>query len=404
MRILIVHEYNRPHGGAEQYLRDVCHALREMGHRVALVCARDHDQAFLPVDARYPIERSFGVRSGRRALPFGKEILRVERPDLVFLNGLGFFISPLVLRWIVRSYPSVLFVHYLDLVCPIGRKVVPMSDHPCEWAAGQHCVRKGCLRVLDGSVSGKLYTVILSLWRIGALRQCGRVIAPSQYVRQELVRNGFRGGRIRVLRHFTTKEDQPANEPEGRQILWVGRMEVGKGVDLFLRSLSLLKEQAWRAVIVGEGPELGAATELAARLGLADRVEFVGRLASSKLDAYYASSRILAFTPAFMETFGQVGIEAMAFGRPVVAYDAGGPSEWLVDRVTGFLVPRDDYGAMARRIASLLDDGALWRQMSEAARAWVNQRFRAERYLPALVRVFEEAIREYGASVRGDDP
>lgn len=394
MRILVIHEYNFPYGGGEQHLQHTCQALREMGHRVALVCAHDRNHGFLPADACYGIQRSFGLRSGRRVLPSVMEVLAREGPDVVFLNGLGsLFISPHIIGRIVRRWPTASYVHHLDVICPTGRKVVPKDDQPCKWAAGFHCFREGCIDSLDGTRFNALRRAVISLWRMREVRRCRLVIVPSEYVRRECVRNGFPIDRLRILPYFTARGRVPVDEPVGHLVLWVGRVEGGKGLDQFLRSLALLSGRAWQAEVAGDGPGLEDAILLAGHLGLSDRVTFLGRLPGGDLDAHYARSRLLVFTSTWTETFGQVGIEAMAFGRPVVAYDAGGTAEWLEDGQTGFLVPRGDCARMAEHIASLLEDDLLWRRMGTAARRQVECRFRPEQHLLRLVGAFEEAVR-----------
>lgn len=394
MRILVIHEYNLPYGGGEQYLQSVCQALREMGHRVALVCAQDRNQGFLPADACYGIERSFGFRTGWRVLSSVENILDRERPDVVFLNGLGrLFVSPLIIRRIVQGWPSVSFVHHLDLICPTGRKVIPGDDQACAWPMGQSCLRKGCVGSMGGPLIDRLRVMAIGLWRMWTMRHCRVVIVPSQYVQRECIRNGFPPERLRVLSYFTAKGRGPVNDPVEPRILWVGRGEAGKGLDEFLRSLARLPDRAWRAVVVGDGSGLADAVGLAAQLGLSDRVAFLGRVAGEELDAWYASSRLLVFSSTWAETFGQVGIEAMAFGRPVVAFDVGGSQEWLVDGRSGFLVPREDTVGLADRMASLLADDDLCRRMGRAGREYVDQRFRPEHHLLSLVEIFHEAVR-----------
>ena len=394
MRILVVHEFNFRFGGGEQYLYEICHALREMGHRVALVCARDKNQGYLPVDVSYGIERSFGLRTGRRVFPFVRQVLDQERPDLLFLNGLGcLFLSPHIIGKLVAGWPTVAFVHHLDLICPTGRKIIPKADRPCGWAAGHHCLREGCVGLLDASRVNALRRALVALWRMRVLRRSGMVIVPSEFVRRECLRNGFAPGRLQILPPFTPKGRGPLPDPVGHRILWAGRLEDGKGLDHFLRSLRRLPGRGWEALVVGEGPGRAKAMELAAALGLSQAVTFLGRLDGDELDTAYASSRLLVMTSTWAETFGQVGIEAMAFGRPVVAYDAGGTTEWLEDGRTGFLVQRGDCVRLAERVTLLLEDDLLWRRMGTAALQEVERRFRPEQHVQGLVQAFEVTIR-----------
>lgn len=395
MRILVLHENNLPYGGGEQYLRDTCQALREMGHRVALVCAADWNGGFIPCDQAYGVPRSMGLRSGLRVWPQYDSIVRREDPDIIYINGIvRHFVSPLVLRRIVRSRPTVLFVHHAGLICHTARKVIPKTERRCEWPLGLRCFTVGCVRTLTGSRFEKFRTAAYGMWRLGSLRGSRRVIVPSQYVYHEMIRNGFSPETIRLLPCFTERRPGCELGRPGRQILWVGRADGGKGLGHFFQCLGLLRESEWRAVIVGDDTATPHVRAMAGSAGIADRVTCLGRLEGEELDRQYAASRVVVFTSELAETFGLVGIEAMAFGKPVVAFDVGGVSEWLVDGVTGFLVPRDDVAGMAERLPSLLTDDTLSERMGSASRAAVECRFRRQHHLPKLLEVFREAIAE----------
>lgn len=400
MRILVIHEYNRPYGGGEQYLHDTCEALRELGHRVALVCAAEWNGGFIPTDQAYSVTRSIGLRTGLRAWREYDTIIQREEPDVVFINGIiRHFVSPLVLQRVVRSRPSVLFVHHAGLICHTATKVIPSSQRRCEWRLGLRCFTEGCVGTLTGSRVEKWKTAVVGTWRLRALRGCRGVIVPSQYMYQELVRNGFSPARVKILPSFTERNHTSRIRAMGRQILWVGRADSGKGLERFFQCLVMLRDREWQAVIVGDDaatPQLQAMAETA---GLADRVRWLGRLEGDELDKQYAASRVLVFTSGWAETFGQVGIEAMAFEKPVVAFDVGGVTEWLQDGVTGFVVPRNDVTSMADRLSRLLVDDILCEQMGAAGRAAVNRRFRRQHHIPKLLAVFEEALLEARGAV-----
>ena len=78
---------------------------------------------------------------------------------------------------------------------------------------------------------------------------------------------------------------------------------------------------------------LPSAGQLASKLKISDRVVFTGRVDHEKLESYYAAARLVVVPSRWPEPFGMVGIEAMARGRPVVAFDTGGIGDWLEDRV-----------------------------------------------------------------------
>jgi glycosyltransferase involved in cell wall biosynthesis len=116
-------------------------------------------------------------------------------------------------------------------------------------------------------------------------------------------------------------------------VLYAGRLEPEKGIELLADSFLLAREQqpSLRLVLAGAGSAEGY---LRKRLG--DAVSFLGWLDRDQLARAYASADIFVFASA-TDTFGQVIIEAQASGLPVVAVAAGGPAGLIDDRVTGLL-------------------------------------------------------------------
>jgi len=94
------------------------------------------------------------------------------------------------------------------------------------------------------------------------------------------------------------------------------------------------------------------------------------------------------------EPFGAVGLEAMRYGLPVVAFDAGGIKEWLIDNVNGFLVPHMDRSRFANRVEQLLQDKTLARQMGARGSELVREKYNFNRYIDGLEAMFVQAIAE----------
>jgi glycosyltransferase involved in cell wall biosynthesis len=100
------------------------------------------------------------------------------------------------------------------------------------------------------------------------------------------------------------------------------------------------------------------------------------------------------------ESFGLVGIEAMACARPVVAFDSGGIRDWLVDGDTGFLVARGDLWALAARIGRLVADDSLVDAMGAAAQRRVERLYRPEAHLARLVPLYDAVLADRHQSKR----
>lgn len=184
-----------------------------------------------------------------------------------------------------------------------------------------------------------------------------------------------------------------ASPPEGpATLLFVGRLVRRKGVDRLLEALAALPDVPWRLEVVGAGPELGPLEERAARLGVADRVRFLGRVSDEALVAAYrrATAFVLPATVdrrADTEGLGVVLLEAMSHGLPVVATARGGIPDVVVDGETGFLV-EDEVAALARGIARVLADPDAARVMGEAGRKRVRAAFSWETIVERLEAVY----------------
>lgn len=157
-----------------------------------------------------------------------------------------------------------------------------------------------------------------------------------------------------------------SEEPSG-YVLSVGRLDPMKRVDLLLRSLSHCRRPV-TARIVGDGPDRGRLEALASELGIADRVEFAGRVDDDRLLELYARASAVFYAP-FDEDYGYITIEAFRSGRPLVTTDdSGGVLEFVRDGENGYVCSAGDVGALADRLDRLHGDGALALRLGAAGR------------------------------------
>jgi glycosyltransferase involved in cell wall biosynthesis len=160
--------------------------------------------------------------------------------------------------------------------------------------------------------------------------------------------------------------------PEDGLLLYVGRLADKKGVDVLIEALARLDGP--RLEVVGDGPDRAALAQLAARLGVADRVEFRGKLAKSEVVAALARAQ-MAVIPSRVGAGGDmegtpvVLCEAMAAGVPVVASDLGGLGECIDDGVDGLLVAPGDVDALAATLDKALSGGVDLGALGAAAAA-----------------------------------
>jgi glycosyltransferase involved in cell wall biosynthesis len=177
------------------------------------------------------------------------------------------------------------------------------------------------------------------------------------------------------------------------EVLFVGQVIRGKGVDLLLQALAGVPGD-WHATIVGTGNHLDACRALAEELGIAARVTFAGWVSHQSLEPYYARAAVCAVPSRWPEPFGMVGVEAMARGRPVIGFAVGGIPDWLDDGVTGILVPEADTAAFGAAIAALLADPPRAEALGRGGVERVRERFRPDQYLDRLMQILGETLGE----------
>jgi glycosyltransferase involved in cell wall biosynthesis len=159
----------------------------------------------------------------------------------------------------------------------------------------------------------------------------------------------------------------------------VAQLTPWKGQDDAIRMLAALREEGREATLLlaGSAKFSGAGTQfdnaayaeglhgLAAELGVADRVRFLGE--RGDVPSVLAATDVLLL-PSWQEAFGRIAIEAMAMGTPVAGTENGGPAEIVRPGVDGLLLPPKQPETWARALEPLVDDAALRARMGDAAR------------------------------------
>jgi D-inositol-3-phosphate glycosyltransferase len=168
-----------------------------------------------------------------------------------------------------------------------------------------------------------------------------------------------------------------------RIVLFVGRIEQIKGIDVLLRALGLLffRHPEFRndlcLLVVGgaldpgdDAPETEKIQELRSLVHqhrMEANVTFVGSMDQQRLALFYAAADVCA-VPSLTESFGLVALEAMACGTPVVGTRVGGLQMLIEDGESGLLVPAGDYQALAEQMARVLTDARLRMHLGHGAR------------------------------------
>jgi D-inositol-3-phosphate glycosyltransferase len=193
----------------------------------------------------------------------------------------------------------------------------------------------------------------------------------------------------------------------GRLLLFVGRLERLKGVEIAIRAVALLQgrdHEDLRLIVLGEDSRDADESEkerlkaVADSLGVRDRIDFLGSVAHHELPYFYAAADACVM-PSYSESFGLVALEAQACGRPVVASGVSGLRSVVRDEVSGYLVDGDDPAIYAERLGRLLANPELAQQMGRRGRL-LAQRFSWTRTADRLEGLFEDVIERSQARVQ----
>jgi D-inositol-3-phosphate glycosyltransferase len=225
-----------------------------------------------------------------------------------------------------------------------------------------------------------------------------RLIAPSPWEKERMmVHHQAQSSKIRVipcgvdLKLFkpilSVKAKKFLGLLEKKFILFVGRIDAIKGIDVLIRAVHHLtckpsrSNQELGLIIVGgekdadpqmENQEMQRLRKMVAQMKLQGRVAFWGSQRQDLLPYFYSAAEALVL-PSRYESFGMVAVEAMACGTPVIASRVGGLQYTVEDGRTGFLIPEGDWRLLAERICEVIENPPLREKLVAAAKEKVKQ-------------------------------
>jgi glycosyltransferase involved in cell wall biosynthesis len=382
MNLLFVHDRLGSFGGAEANLFATAAEFRRRGHRLGLWTqqrtGRNEDRW----------EELFGENIWLDAVSidaitrrFGAELAYVHKWESL----------PSTTALLAGGLPLVRMVHDHDIYCLRSYRYHPLSRRICHRPLGLRCIFP-CLAPLkrnhEGALPFRWASYTQKQRELALAKEFHANVVATHYMRDELLLNGFDPKRIEIHSPVPPPVEPLTSQFSPRNLLvFAGQLVRGKGVDILLRALAKVNNR-FEAVILGEGGQRADCEKLCRQLGLQERVTFHGFIPAERLRSFYQEATAVLVPSVWPEPMGLVGLEAMRFSLPVVAFDAGGVSEWLRDGENGFLVPWMDVERFAAAIDTLLSDKVLARTMGERGLARVNRDFDFAAYISGLENLF----------------
>ncbi len=366
----ILHVAETAKGGVGSYIDDVASLqIARHGESTVRVVIPDAHAAQLQrtphtAQRRFPAAGSRATNTLRMARLAWAQV-QAWQPDVVHLHSTfaGFALRP----WLALRSPRTRVIY-----CAHG------------WAFDRegHASANRVIRWIERIWSGWCDAVVcVSPHELRAAEQIG---IPRS--RLALVNNGIRdtepAANADLAADAVEAEQARAAWPSGvRRVLFVGRLDRQKGVEILFDALTRLQGKAF-AVIVGTSVVAGSG-----QANLPANVRIAGWLRRDQIAAYYAAAEVVVISSRW-EAFSLVAVEAMRAGKAVVATAVGGLRDVVADQVTGLLVTPGDAAALAEAVASL-DSDALAR-MGRAGRERYERHFRIERVVDELDTLYRD--------------
>jgi len=229
-------------------------------------------------------------------------------------------------------------------------------------------------------------------YKLDRFKNCAWHVGMTKDIVRHILEQGAPEDRVSILNSYANLEIAPPtpradlDTPEGAPaLLTLARLQWKKGIDTLLEALvGLPGVYAW---IAGEGPIEAELKDMAEKLGVSDRVRWLGwRTDRANL---LAACDAVAF-PSRYEPFGNVTIEAWAAHKPLVVADAAGPAATVTNEVDALLVPKDNPAALREALRRVLEDGDLAQKLVENGARSYQANFTKTAFVRASMALYEK--------------
>ena len=239
-----------------------------------------------------------------------------------------------------------------------------------------------------------------------ALRRADHITATGLRLAEAAARYAPAGRPVTVVPYgVDLRQFQPGPREAGSEVVIgaVARLSKEKGLRYLLEAFAMVagRYPQARLVLAGDGPERRRLERLSARLGVAERVRFLGEVPHEQVPAVLQGFDVFAM-PSTYEGFGVAALEAEAMEVPVVASNVHGIPDVVVDGETGLLVPPRDRQALASALERLLSDSDLRRRLGQAGRAFVAEHYSWEENTAQMEALYRAAVGRDGPNLSTD--
>lgn len=390
MKILHINDKLEVAGGVEVYLREILPVLTDQGIDAWWIALKRFGDE-VHITSKEGEWNWIGQISELAKSPIADWI---DEETILHVHSLS---EQCILDEFFRLAPVVRHMHEPRMVCPGQGKFWAKTESICTKPFGLHCLwhayTERCCNRHPKRLSHQFRNTKYETGTASHLY--ARVITNSDFIRNEALQAGFSTDKLEVLPYFTELTPEPRWELDGDPVItFAGRLSRTKGVHCLLRAFAevIRDHPTVNLHILGSGSDEQDFFQLAEGLDLESRVHFLGWADKTVIDKELTQATVVAFPSIYPEAFGITGIEAMMRGKPVVAFDVGGVTDWLDNDRTGIAVPVKDVHQFAAGLRKLLKDDELRESMGKAAREDAITKFNPRTHLEKLLPIYKDCL------------
>jgi len=407
-RILMINNYFKPFGGAEEVMYQEAKLLVQHGHHVSFFASKTeeyYDDSYRYKDDFVSYEKLkwnnihskvvsslYNLESKSRL----EKILIATTPDVVHIHFVNNIITTSILDTIKKyNIPVVMTIHGAYFVCPSGNLLKGGSQN-CDQ---EHCVSGNPLYALKydccGSIAlGAFRSIQYIMNSHQYLNKTDHLLAVSHAVKSLALKRGVDPEKLSVLHNFIPDINscQEVTISEENYFLFVGRMIKDKGCEVIIKALQDVPDP--KIIMIGDGPHLEGFKLLAEELNVINRMNFLGYIDNSLLESYYRKSLAVIVPSICFEAFPLTALESMHYKKPVIASNIGGLPE-LVDHLqTGLIFKPGSSKELSTALNKILMDPESAAEMGLKGYNSSHIKFSRALHYEKLINVYDMCIEE----------
>lgn len=404
MNILIVQTYHYFRGGDATYGFSLAELLRTNGHEISFFGMK-HPNNLFHENEKYFVDyidfreansnknlsnsvkvltRSIYSTQARKKF---SQILDDKKPDIIHIQNLHGHITPSILfEAKTKNIPIVMTLHDYKFICPNTH----LLSHgriceKCEGGKYYNCLINKCKKgSIPASFIASLEAYIHKYLKISHL--IDNYISPSIFLKNKFIQHGWNGKRISVINNFlpdNVYDDNSALSDD--YILYFGQLEIWKGLNTLLNAAKELQQYKFR--IVGEGTLKEKLLERCETESIYN-VELLGYKSGDELKTIIKNCKLVVVPSEWYENYPYSIMEAMAFGKPIIAAKIGGIPELVNNDENGLLFISKDYRDLKNKFIQMCKNDDLRVNLGKNSFRIANEKFRSLSHLKEIEKVY----------------